>query len=186
MWATDLAFPPISQHLKNAPGPADIFFPKNWIYLKPHSRSSWWLLVVGCLVLQEHHWKPEAIEVPCKSKDSWSEEQMDSWAKGRKGRKDSFSPEEKKLWVVRLQPSSSKFGLLIKHLTFSCNIMCDNLFKYNSGSTPSHTIPKMVIDNQPPGTFLQSPMYNVSLSTGGGGTVDKLTIWTGAPLQLEQ
>ena len=31
--------------------------------------------------------------------------------------------------------------------------MCDNLFKYNSGSTPSHTIPKMVIDNQPPGHF---------------------------------
>ena len=85
MWETDLAFPPISQHLKNAPGPADIFFPKNWIYLKPHSRSSWWLLVVGCLVLQEHHWKPEAIEVPCKSKDRWTGEQMDSWEKGRKG-----------------------------------------------------------------------------------------------------
>ena len=87
--------------------------------------------------------------------------QKNKWTvgqKGRKGGKDSFSPEEKKLWVVRLQPSSSKFGLLIKHLTFSCNIMCDNLFKYNSGSTPSHTIPKMVIDNQPPGTFLQSPM----------------------------
>ena len=60
--------------------------------------------------------------------------QKNKWTvgqKGRKGGKDSFSPEEKKLWVVRLQPSSSKFGLLIKHLTFSCNIMCDNLL-YNT------------------------------------------------------
>ena len=55
--------------------------------------------------------------------------QKNKWTvgqKGRKGGKDSFSPEEKKLWVVRLQPSSSKFGLLIKHLTFSCVIIFSN------------------------------------------------------------
>ena len=150
MWETDLAFPPISQHLKNAPaGSADIFFFfKNWINLKTHSRSSWWLLVVGCLVLQAHHWKPEAIEVPCNSKDSWSEEQMDSWAKGKKRRKGQFftwgeetlgcPPPTKQLqvWVVDQAPDI---------------LMCDNLFKYNSGSTPSHIIPKMVMDIQPPG-----------------------------------
>ena len=85
MWETDLAFPPISQHLKNAPGSDDIFFFQNWIHLKTHSRSSWWLLVVGCFVLQEHHWKPEAIEVPCKSKDSWS---GNKGTVGQKGEKD--------------------------------------------------------------------------------------------------